>query len=136
MNRKFVKNISVRTFDELMRKMKEAKSLGFLVDVTQFREEPALYDWSDQGVYTVTLFEAVKEEEKRYLIKIDGKYLKEFDLSDNNERLDSWEVTSFTSAALEVKDHKLENGEGLVKTLLDALNHEDRYAHISSEEVK
>lgn len=136
MHRKFVKRISVRTFDELMQKMKEAKSLGFLVDVTQFSKEPALYDWSDEGVYGITLFEAVKEEEKRYLIKIDGKYLKKFDLSDNNERLESWEVTSFISAALEVKDHKLKNGEGLVKTLLDALNREDRYAHISSEVVK
>ncbi|MCR1994405.1 hypothetical protein [Bacillus subtilis] len=61
MNRKFVKQVGARTFDEVVQKMKEAKNLGFLVDVTQFDEERILHSWSDEGVYRITLFEPVKE---------------------------------------------------------------------------
>ncbi|QFR56379.1 hypothetical protein PPK16_gp77 [Bacillus phage 049ML001] len=141
MNRKFVKRISVRTFDELMQKMKEAKSLGFLVDVTQFSEEPALFDWSDEGVYRITLFEAVKEEEdkggtKRYIIRSGESFLERFQLSDDDKILESVEMTTHLSAAMEVPDYELSHGEGLVTTIVNEMRNRFQYKDISWKEVK
>ncbi|MGF9971128.1 hypothetical protein [Bacillus subtilis] len=62
MNRKFVKEVRAKSFEEAVQKMKKAQSLGFMVDVNQEDVEPFVYSgWAPQGVYRITLYEPVKD---------------------------------------------------------------------------
>lgn len=56
MKKRFVKTVCTNYFDDAMRKIEEARSLGFVFDLKQLREECKLYKPSEPAVFEINLF--------------------------------------------------------------------------------
>ncbi|MCY7675726.1 hypothetical protein [Bacillus safensis] len=67
--KKFVKQIGARTFINAIKKMEEAQSLGFMVEMIQISQEPLLLSCFSQDNYLIKIYEPVKETQEREVVK-------------------------------------------------------------------
>ncbi|WP_445429261.1 hypothetical protein [Bacillus atrophaeus] len=70
MNKRFVKMVTVHYFDDAVKKMEEARSLGFILEVKQLREEERVCATHDPAVFEINLYLPTNDEH----VESSGKY--------------------------------------------------------------
>ncbi|MEC0765071.1 hypothetical protein [Bacillus atrophaeus] len=123
MKKRYVKSVNASGVKEVYERIREADSLGLVVDVSQLAEKG---DFWNPGMFKIDLFLPVKEEEEltessqHHVIAIGGAWLREFNVNDDG-KLFYHNTTASRKSAIEFRNRTFEDGETLLSKLYEGL---------------